>query len=135
MHSDLQRGTEVGLVSQVGSQVTRRRSRRAVALTWLRKIHLYVGLWGAVLGLLFGATGIILNHRAILKIPVEKTVQHSAQLPLPDRPFATPAVLSAWLQQELKFSAVAPPIIKTQPAGSVIWAGASYRNRSGGRST
>ncbi len=44
----------------------RRRSKRAIFLTWLRKIHLYVGLWGAVFGLLFGATGLILNHRADL---------------------------------------------------------------------
>ena len=36
----------------------RNRSQRAVFLGWLRKTHLYVGLWGAVLGLLFGATGI-----------------------------------------------------------------------------
>lgn len=123
MHSDMQRSTELGTLPHAAGQVTRRRSRRAVALTWLRKVHLYVGLWGAVLGLLFGATGIILNHRAIMKIPVAKTVQRSAQLPLPDRTFASPAVLSAWLQQELKFPAVAPPVIKTQPAGSVIWAG------------
>ena len=61
-------------VTSVGTHgKTRKRSRRAIFLTWLRKIHLYVGLWGAVLGLLFGATGLILNHRAILKIPVEKT--------------------------------------------------------------
>src|SRR5439155_25585060 len=61
----------------------RNRSRRAVFLGWLRKTHLYVGLWGAVLGLLFGATGILLNHRSIMKIPVEKSVQNTAQLPLP----------------------------------------------------
>lgn len=102
---------------------TRRRSRRAVFLTWLRKIHLYVGLWGAVLGLMFGATGILLNHRAIMAIPVQKTVQRSAQLPLPERRFATAAGLSAWLQQELGFAPVAPPLIKAHPARTVIWAG------------
>ena len=30
--------------------------RSAVFFRWLRRIHLYVGLWGAALGLLFGAT-------------------------------------------------------------------------------
>ena len=86
-------------VTSVGTHgKTRKRSRRAIFLTWLRKIHLYVGLWGAVLGLLFGATGLILNHRAILKIPVEKTVVTSVQLTLPHS-FANPEAMSSWLQQ------------------------------------
>lgn len=105
----------------------RKRSRRAVFLTWLRKTHLYVGLWGAALGLLFGATGIILNHRAIMKIPVEKTVQKTVQLTLPERSFGTPEELSAWLQQELPFAPATKPIVKTQPAQAVIWAGREVR--------
>lgn len=100
----------------------RRRSRRAVFLTWVRKIHLYVGLWGAILGLLFGVTGILLNHRAILKIPVEKTVQKTVQLALPERSFATPEEMSAWLQGELKFAPEQVVQIKTQPARAVVWA-------------
>ena len=99
----------------------RTRSRRAIFLTWLRKTHLYVGLWGAALGLLFGLTGILLNHRAILKIPVEKTVQRSAQLPLPARDFASPEDMAAWLQKELNFAATQPPTVKTQPPRKVIW--------------
>lgn len=100
----------------------RKRSRRAIFLTWLRKTHLYVGLWGAVLGLLFGVTGFLLNHRAIMKIPVEKTVQRTVQLTLPERGFGKPEELSAWLQQELAFAPVAPPVIRTQPAKAVVWA-------------
>lgn len=100
----------------------RGRSRRAIFLTWLRKTHLYVGLWGATLGLLFGATGIILNHRAIMKIPVEKTVQKTAQLTLPERTFGTPEEMSAWLQGELSYAPATPPIIKKQPPKAVIWA-------------
>ena len=99
-----------------------RRSRRALFLTWLRKIHLYVGLWGAILGLLFGGTGILLNHRAIMKIPVEKTVQKTVQLALPEQKPATPEELSAWLQSELKFSPEQVVQIKTQPARTVVWA-------------
>jgi hypothetical protein len=98
------------------------RSRRAVFLTWLRKIHLYVGLWGAVLGLLFGATGILMNHRAIMKIPVEKTVQKSAQLPLPAHGFTTPEQMAAWLQQALQFTPAQVTQVKSQPARKVVWA-------------
>ena len=100
----------------------RKRSRRAVFLTWLRKTHLYVGLWGAVLGLLFGVTGFLLNHRAIMKIPVEKTVQKTVHVTLPERGFSRPDELSAWLQQELNFIPASPAIVKTQPAKTVVWA-------------
>jgi hypothetical protein len=100
----------------------RGRSRRAVFLTWLRKIHLYVGLWGAVFGLLFGATGILLNHRAIMKIPVEKTSQKTVQLPLPAKMFVSPEEMAAWMQEELKFHSVSPPVIKSQPEKKIIWA-------------
>ena len=100
----------------------RGRSRRAVFLTWLRKTHLYVGLWGAALGLLFGITGILLNHRSIMKIPVEKTVQTTAQLPLPERPFASPEEMSAWLQKELKFTSAQVILVKSQPAKKIVWA-------------
>ena len=98
------------------------RSRRAVFLTWLRKIHLYVGLWGALLGLLFGATGILMNHRSIMKIPLEKTVQKVAQLPLPTQSVTSLEEMSAWLQQELKFTAEQVRQIKAQPAKTVVWA-------------
>lgn len=101
----------------------RRRSRKAIFLGWLRKVHLYVGLWGAVMGLLFGATGILLNHRAILKIPVQKTVASKAQLQAPAEGFAGPQALSAWVQSELAFKPVSPPLIRVQPAARVEFAG------------
>lgn len=104
---------------------TQRAHRRSVLfMRWLRKIHLWVGLWGAALGFLFGATGILMNHRAILKIPVEKVVQKSAQLPLPDpaqRSFASPQEMAQWLQQELKFEGLNVRI-KAEPARKVNWA-------------
>jgi hypothetical protein len=105
-----------------GAAQRRSRSGRAVFLTWLRKTHLYVGLWGAALGLLFGVSGILMNHRAIMKIPVEKTVQSTAQLSVPERAFATPDELSAWLQKELSFAPVAPPVVRTHPARKIVWA-------------
>ena len=100
----------------------RRRSRRAIFLTWLRKIHLYVGLWGAVLGMLFGVTGILLNHRAIMKIPVEKTVQRTAQLALDGKIFTSPEEMAAWLKAKLQFSSAPAVQVKRHPAQEVIWA-------------
>lgn len=77
-----------GALAYGGTRSTVQQRRRAVVFVrWLRKIHLYVGLWGAALGLLFGATGILMNHRAILKIPIEKTAQTTTQLSLPAQEF------------------------------------------------
>ncbi|WP_292931501.1 PepSY-associated TM helix domain-containing protein [Noviherbaspirillum sp.] len=104
------------------TSAVRKRSRRAVFLTWLRKTHLYVGLWGAALGLMFGVTGIVMNHRAILKLPVAKVVQHTVHFPVPENAFASPEEMSAWLQAELGFAPVAPAILKTQAAATVSWA-------------
>lgn len=99
----------------------RNRSRRAIFLTWLRRTHLYVGLWGAVLGLLFGTTGLLMNHRAIMKIPLEKALQKTAQLPLPEGGFASPQDMAAWLQKELQFAPAQAPLVKSQPARRVVW--------------
>jgi hypothetical protein len=100
----------------------KRSHRRAIFLKWLRKTHLYLGLWGAILGLLFGASGILLNHRSIMKIPVDRVVQKSAQLPLPEPAFTSATEMAQWLQRELQFTPTAPPMIKSQPPKKVIWA-------------
>ena len=100
----------------------KRRSRRTIFLTWLRLTHLYVGLWGAVLGLLFGATGILMNHRSIMKIPIEQSVQTSVEIALPDPVFTTPEQMSVWLQSELKFTPTQMPVVKTLRSKKVLWA-------------
>lgn len=102
----------------------RARPRKVVFLVWLRRIHLYVGLWGAALGLLFGATGIVLNHRAILKITVEKVVQKTAHLALPAGAagdFRTPQDMERWLRAELKFDPLQMRV-RAEPARTVTWA-------------
>ena len=111
-----------GAAGATPRQKTHRRS--VVFLRWLRKVHLWVGLWGAAVGLLFGVTGILLNHRAVLKIPVEKTIQRSIQLALPDagQSLLTDVnALAAWLQAQLQFQGV-QVLSKTEPARNVIWA-------------
>jgi hypothetical protein len=77
------------------------RSRRATFLKWLRKMHGWIGLWGAALGLLFGGSGILLNHRAVLKIPAVQTEESAVQLPLPSPAPADAEAMAAWLQQSL----------------------------------
>ncbi|MGB9109459.1 MAG: PepSY-associated TM helix domain-containing protein [Telluria sp.] len=95
-------------------------SRRALAVKWLRKMHGWIGLWGAVLGLLFGGTGILLNHRAILKIPAVQVQESTVQIPLPNPAPPDPQALAAWLKSSLKL-APDPARVKAEPARAVAW--------------
>jgi hypothetical protein len=96
-------------------------SRRGVFLKWLRKTHSWIGLWGALLGLLFGLTGFFQNHRAVMKISAGAPPQVSnIQLSLPTPAPATPAELAAWLQAELKLPKP-PERMQREPARPVAW--------------
>jgi len=95
-------------------------SRRALAVKWLRKMHGWIGLWGAVLGLLFGSTGILLNHRAILKIPAAQSQESTVQIPLPSPAPADPQALAAWLKSSLKLHPD-PTRVKFEAARPVAW--------------
>jgi hypothetical protein len=95
-------------------------SRRAIAIKWLRKMHGWIGLWGAVLGLLFGSTGILLNHRAVLKIPAAQVQESTIQVPLPDPAPADAQALAAWLKTSLKLDPE-PRRVQAEPARTVAW--------------
>ena len=76
--------------------------RRLAFVRWVRRTHGWFGLWGAILGLLMGFSGIWLNHRNVLKLELPGQQQINAQLELPDPRPATIDALAAWLQQTLK---------------------------------
>jgi hypothetical protein len=104
---------------------SRRPARRAAFLLWLRRVHAWVGLWGALLGFAFGATGIVMNHRAILPVPLKKFEQHSIQLPLTAIP-ENPQALAAQLQRELNFAGKTTRI-RVEPPRTVAWGGREVR--------
>ena len=93
--------------------------RRTAFLCWLRRVHGRLGLWGAVVGLLFGATGIVMNHRAILPVPLKKIEQTSLQIPLAQAPQSAQA-LAVMLQAQLGFEGKSPRL-KIEPAKIVYW--------------
>jgi hypothetical protein len=95
-------------------------SRRAIIVKWLRKTHGWIGLWGAVLGLLFGSTGILLNHRAVLRIPAAQAQENTVQVPLPRPAPGSPQALAAWLKRSLRLEPE-PGRIKADPARPVAW--------------
>lgn len=100
-----------------------KRSRRANFIKWLRKVHGWVGLWGAALGLLFGVTGFVLNHRAgPLHISPGAPRVSTLQLALPSPAPATPREMAKWLrsQTDLKLPARMGRV-QQEPAHAVAW--------------
>ncbi|MEA2853076.1 MAG: uncharacterized protein QOE02_3095 [Rhodospirillaceae bacterium] len=77
-------------------------NRRLTFVRWVRRTHGWFGLWGAILGLMMGFSGIWLNHRNVLKLELPNQQQINAQLERPDPRPATTDAMAAWLQQALK---------------------------------
>ncbi|BBJ22453.1 PepSY-associated TM helix domain-containing protein [Candidatus Nitrotoga sp. AM1P] len=96
------------------------RSRRAIFLKWLRKTHGWIGLWGAAIGLLFGVTGILLNHRTVLKIPAAQVQETTLQIPLPTPAPTNSKAMASWLQQELMVDRPASRE-RSEPSKPVAW--------------
>jgi hypothetical protein len=71
-------------------------SRRGAFLRNLRRFHAWVGLSGAAFGLLFGITGFLQNHRAVMKIEAGQVEEHKVQIQL-DQPPATIEALASGL--------------------------------------
>lgn len=100
------------------------RWHRPEVLKTLRRIHAWLGMWGAVMGLLFGASGLFLNHRTTLKIPGVDYAKSQWQLQLPQPLPAKIGDLTAYLQQSLELSRK-PDLQKVSPAGPTPWRGAT----------
>lgn len=95
-------------------------ARRGQFLRWLRRVHGWMGLWGAVLGLLFGFTGFLLNHRAVMKIPALQMQQSEFQLPLPQPRPATAEAFAGWLQRQFQLGSPSSKV-SSVPGGRVPW--------------
>lgn len=96
------------------------RKRRGDFLRWLRNTHGWLGLWGAALGLLFGVTGILLNHRNVMKLPYAQYEKSQIELAFPTTQAHSAQQLATWLQTELKLTK--PPLkVEEEPAKKVMW--------------
>lgn len=93
---------------------------RVRCLLWLRKMHGWIGLWGAMLGLLFGFTGILMNHRALMKIPAAQTEESNFQIALPQPAPENAKALAQWLRSELVQDAPANRV-REEPPKLVAW--------------
>ena len=97
---------------------------RGAFLKWLRRTHAWLGLWGATLGILFGITGILLNHRGVMKINAAKTERTKIELALPEVRPESVEDFAMWLQVELdiekKWSRT-----RSEPPQEISWDGQS----------
>jgi hypothetical protein len=96
-------------------------NRRLTFVRWVRRTHGWFGLWGALLGLMMGLSGVWLNHRAVLKLELPAQTQMNAQLALPDPAPATAADMAAWLQTALNMDRPANNM-RVERARPVPWA-------------
>ena len=111
------------------TEILIRQPKRFQWLKWLRRTHAWVGLWGAALGLLFGVSGILLNHRMIMKIPAAQMEQSQIELALPEPLPADAKALAKWLQAQLSIDRE-PSKISTEQAKTVTWGGQNLQQPS-----
>lgn len=81
--------------------MTQKNSQRGNTIRLLRKIHGWLGLWGALLGLLFGLTGFLLNHRNVMKIPAAHMEESEIQLAVPAPAPSNAKAFTQFIQREL----------------------------------
>jgi len=67
----------------------------------MRQLHLWVGAWGAIAAILFGVSGFVQNHRAVLKLPQgDSTEVSTVELAIPEAARGSREALRAWLRGE-----------------------------------
>ena len=80
-----------------------RRWQSHEVLKWLKRVHAWTGLWGALFFLLLGTSGVLLNHRAQLKIDTGEPVELAAvELPVAPGAIGNAEALGAWAKRELR---------------------------------
>lgn len=83
-------------------------------LRGVRKAHAWLGLSGAAFGLLFGFTGILLNHRAVLKVEAGRSEETRVQVELAAPP-ADPGALAEALRGQFGWEASRVRVRQTAP--------------------
>jgi uncharacterized protein len=107
-------------MSEIPGRLRKPRSRRSTFLKWLRNVHGWIGLWGAALGLLFGVTGILQNHRATMPIKVGGPAVSTIRVAVPTPPPKSPRELARYLQTELNLDRPAARATR-EPSQPVTW--------------
>ena len=96
-------------------------NRRLAFVRWVRRTHGWFGLWGALLGLMVGTSGIWLNHRSVMKLELPDQQQTNTRIELPDPRPETANAMAVWLQGALKVDRPASNI-RVERSRPVPWA-------------
>jgi hypothetical protein len=105
-------------------------NRRLAFVRWVRRTHGWFGLWGALLGLMAGTSGIWLNHRSAMKLELPDQQQTNTQLAIPDPRPETANAMAGWLQQTLKVDRPATSV-RVERSRPVPWAERGSPERTG----
>lgn len=90
--------------------------RSATTYRWIRQFHLWIGAWGALAAILYGITGLVMNHRFGLDAwpQGDSSELGKTSLVVPAQARATPEQLSLWLRAEQGLDA---QVIRKGPPG------------------
>jgi hypothetical protein len=76
--------------------------QRPKFIRWLKRIHAWTGFWGALLFLLMGTSGFLLNHRGTLKIDTGEPFEVSSMnIAVRANQFADADAMGKWAKTEL----------------------------------
>lgn len=75
--------------------------RSTTTYRWIRQFHLWIGAWGALAAILYGITGLVMNHRFGDAAWPQGDANDLGRtvLPIPADARATPEQLSLWLRE------------------------------------
>lgn len=97
-------------LNQSGLLFVPSRWQRAAFIRWLKKVHAWTGFWGALFFFVLGLSGVLLNHRSIMKIDTGEPVEVSA-MDIAVDPAAIPDqdALGRWAANEFGLTAKPRP--------------------------
>jgi len=92
--------------------------RPATTYRWIRQFHLWIGAWGALAAILYGITGLVMNHRfgEGAWAQGDSSDVGKTTLTIPAEARASPEQLSLWLQQSERLD---PQVIRKGKPGDV----------------
>lgn len=77
------------------------RLQRGTFLLWLKRTHAWTGLFGALMFVMLGVSGVLLNHRAVMKIDTGAAVEVAAlETVVGANAFPDREAFVAWVQEE-----------------------------------
>ena len=103
--------------------------QRVKIINWLKRIHAWAGFWGALLFLLMGTSGFLLNHRDKLKIDTGEPQEVSAiEIAVQPGQFADAKALGVWAKDALHLKVDGKPP-RAEPGGKKKFMGQALPER------